>query len=538
MSYLFGDSTPSTLESNFIDFLRDAVDFCVQALTADERIAEGKARTRALETSTAADVAKLEKIAALVPRALDGAPVGDADSAAARCVAAIVQAAEDLVRAAKSEVGAAHDAEIHKRDAAAVSAREGCVKALEALLIKHDLPDMKSDLQIALVGGTRYACRMDVTTTFGLEAALELEVPPNHLLERVVRVDRVMERLEVQVPEMGGWIHKEIRLKAQHLEKHHVVELLLKTGADRLRLRAGADGKGPGFDVLYGDEGSAPRLVRVDDGEKGGEKGGESFDVEEADRPKLIALRDRLAAAATELGRHRKAVLEAKLDGESLRAHAEPARIVERLIGTLAPVVQEIAARSQSVGELVLRRLLGGDRREEIFLSKQELKVKLEPLDAKHRLLFEPLWLARLPESHPPAPLPQKMSMTAPAPAPTTPSNDSLARTPLVPTPIDLLRTPLVPTPGPTIPSFEPPNPDAFKPVPAEPTRPESPLARSIASALGSSPFTPVNPATATLAPPPPPPARAEPPQQASGFIELKDVDVAIEDSSGPTKGN
>jgi hypothetical protein len=534
MSYLFGDSTPSTLESNFIDFLRDAVDFCVQVLAADERITEGKARTRALEASTGADVAKLEKIAALVPKALEGAPIGDADSAAARCVAAIVRAAEDLVRSAKAEVGATYDGELQKRDAAAAGAREGCVKALEGLLIKHDLPDMKSDLRITLVGGTRYACRMDLTTAFGLEAALELEVPPNHLLERVVRVDRVMERLEVQVPEMGGWIHKEIRLKAQHLEKHHVVELLLKAGSDRLRLRVGPDGKGAGFDVLYGGEDEAPRLVRIDDEEKGGE----TFDVEEADRPKLIALRDRLASAATELGHHRKAVLEAKLEGESLRAHAEPARIVERLIATLAPVVQEISARSQSSGELVLRRLLGGDRREEIFLSKQELKVKLEPLAAKHRLLFEPLWLARLPESHPPAPLPQKM---APMPAPTIPSGDSLARTPLVPTPLELLsKTPLVPTPGPTIPSLEPPNPAAFGPAPAEPTRPESPLARSIASALGSSsPFTPVNPpATATLAPPPPPPARVEPPQQASGFIELKDVDVSIEDQSGPSKGN
>ena len=53
-----------------------------------------------------------------------------------------------------------------------------------------------------------------------------------------------------------------------------------------------------------------------------------------------------------------------------MRTHAKPTLLVERLIATMAPVVQEIAARSQSPGELVLRRLLSGDRREEIFLSK------------------------------------------------------------------------------------------------------------------------------------------------------------------------
>ena len=67
-------------------------------------------------------------------------------------------------------------------------------------------------------------------------------------------------------------------------------------------------------------------------------------------------------------------LVEAKIDGEAMRTHAKPTLLVERLIATMAPVVQEIAARSQSPGELVLRRLLSGDRREEIFLSKSELK--------------------------------------------------------------------------------------------------------------------------------------------------------------------
>ena len=35
MSYLYGDSSPSPLESNFIDFLRMAMDFCVHVVLSD-----------------------------------------------------------------------------------------------------------------------------------------------------------------------------------------------------------------------------------------------------------------------------------------------------------------------------------------------------------------------------------------------------------------------------------------------------------------------------------------------------------------------
>jgi hypothetical protein len=50
-----------------------------------------------------------------------------------------------------------------------------------------------------------------------------------------------------------------------------------------------------------------------------------------------------------------------------------------------------------------LRRLLAGDRREEIFLSKAELKQKLEPLNDANRGLFDPLWVSALPSAAPKA---------------------------------------------------------------------------------------------------------------------------------------
>ena len=444
MSYLYGDSTPSKLEVNYVEFLRDTVESCVQLLLADQRIAAGAARTRALDAATAAEIARLQKVGALVPKAFEGTPVGDPASATARCVATIVRSAADAVRAAAAEESANLQAAIDRRDAEAVVEREIFVKAIEALLIKHDLPDMASDTNVSLVGGTRYACRLHVATPFGLDATLEVEVPAGHLFERVVRVDRLAERLEVQVPEMSGWLHKEVKLRAQHLEKHHLAAFSNGPAGSTLRLRLGPDGTGPGYDVTFA-EGEPIRLVRVDEQQKREEP----FEAQEADVPRLRALREKLGAAVGELARHRTKIVEAKLDGESLQSHSKPTLLVDRLIAVLVPETREIAARSQSPGELVLRRSLGGDRREEIFLSVRDLKLKVESLNDHNRALFDALFLegaAPTSRSEPPPPPPPR------AEPPARPATDGSP--PRVPTPLYGV-TPLIPIPKPT-PGAEP----------------------------------------------------------------------------------
>jgi hypothetical protein len=395
MSYLYGDSTPSKLEVNYIEFLRDAVEFSVQVLLADQRIAQGRAQTRTLEHTTVTEVERLQKLGPLVAKAFEGAALGAPDLPTARCAAAILRSANDLVRVEAIRMRDALDAEIGKRDAQATQERDGCVKALEALVVRHDLPGTVVDLHLTVTGGARYAGRARMKTGFGLEAVLDLEIPGNNLFDRVVRVDRLLERLDVQAPEIGGWLHKEVKRRPQHLEKHHISEFSIgSNGGALIKLRLAPDGTGPGFDVLIAREAPRVRLVRADQQEGAAEQ---PFEVDDDDAKKLLALHHKLAVAAAELSGHRRRLVEAKIDGEAMRTHAKPALLVERLIGTMAPVVQEIAARSQSPGELVLRRLLSGDRREEIFLSKIELKLKLEPLGDANRALFEPLWASTMP---------------------------------------------------------------------------------------------------------------------------------------------
>jgi hypothetical protein len=199
------------------------------------------------------------------------------------------------------------------------------------------------------------------------------------------------------------------------------------------------------------------------------QKPDEPFDVQEVDVPKLSALRVKLGAAVSELGRHRTKIVEAKLDGESLQSHSKPTLLVERLIAVLVPETREIAARSQSRSELVLRRSLGGDRREEIFLSRQELAQKLEPLDERNRALFDSLLLdggAPAARSEPP-PAPPPRAETAKPAAPPPAGSPSRVPTPLYGV------TPLNASPKPP-PSPEPPR--ATSPGGEAPPRPTAPF--------------------------------------------------------------
>jgi hypothetical protein len=63
----------------------------------------------------------------------------------------------------------------------------------------------------------------------------------------------------------------------------------------------------------------------------------------------------------------------------------------------MAPVVREIAKRSLAPTELVLKRQTGDGRREEIFVSRRDLQVKLRGLLPATRAVFAPLELGEPP---------------------------------------------------------------------------------------------------------------------------------------------
>jgi hypothetical protein len=394
MPFLYGDSTPSALETNYIDFLRDALDFSARVLGADERRRGSSARADELRRATEIDVARLESFGDAVSRAVVAAMVaaGGDDSPVTRCAQSVVRSSSDLVSAAIDRVRADASAEIAQHVSRAERDQGGAHHALETLLLRHDLPDATTEIRVTLDEGSRYAARLHVHALDDLEAVVDLGIADDHVLSHPLRVDKVVERLEVHAPEISGWLRKEVKLKPQRLDKEYVTSLIVSGSETVIALRSSVDGVGPGYDVVV--RRTAPRvsLTRVGEGTEL-----PSFDLTDEDETRMVALEEALVAAAVGLIDARKSLAEATLGGVPLAEHPSPREMVERLVEKMAPVVREIARHSLGPNELVLKRLLDNGRREEIFVSRQELEQKFEGLGDQWRALFVTLGLAEGP---------------------------------------------------------------------------------------------------------------------------------------------
>jgi len=416
MTWLFGDSSHSTLEINYIDFLRLALDFSVEVLLAEDALAAGRERRRRLESEHAIEVARLEAFGAAVARTVELEGKSD-DSPTGRAAASITRAAADAVKAELAAARTTLAQEVARLELAAASERERCVKALETLLLRHDLPETRTTLQLASTGTSTYVARLRGVTPFGVETLLDLTIPEAHLFAHDVRVDKLSEGLEIKVPEIGGWLRKQSRIAPHRLGKYRIAGLSASGSDVRIELRASHDASAAGFDVTIGGDKPVVRLLPV-----GKEADGQQdlpFEPDAEDSAKLLQLSERLAGSVGELVHSRRALLDAKLDAEPLAAYLRPATLVERLISVMTPTVLAIAQHSAAPGELVLRRLLGGDRREEVFVSKAELVKKLDKLPPSGQAVFEPLGLDAT------AGDPAHAARTRPPPAP-RPASESI----------------------------------------------------------------------------------------------------------------
>src|SRR5580692_2095080 len=97
MAFLYGDSTPSPLESNFLEFLRDPLDFALVVLSADANIERIRARKLAIASAAEEEGERLQTFGRVVIDAIRVAPKGDADSETSRCADALTVLATNAV---------------------------------------------------------------------------------------------------------------------------------------------------------------------------------------------------------------------------------------------------------------------------------------------------------------------------------------------------------------------------------------------------------------------------------------------------------
>jgi len=356
----------------------------------------GIAHRHHLETRAEKDVARLRELEATVTRSIGLAIEGATpDAPVARCSDVIARAVTGAVASSEGDVQASLKAEFQRIEESATKERARCVKAVEQLLLAHDFPGSERELRLDQKKDGGYLAQLHASTPYGVTTALELEVPAGNRFAQAVHVGDLAEGLEIQVPKTGGWLRKESRLATERLGR--LIVTSCRAGARLYQVSLRAEGIAEGYDFAC-----VPRSARVHAIHVAPDLPSPvDFDLNEADAQAVVAFLEKLAGAALELVSNRKALALIQLDGEALEQQRQPSLMVQRLVEVMAPTVREIATRSGSEHELVIRRLLGDGRREERFVRRSELLEKLEPLPAAARALFAPLGLGNVPGKPP-----------------------------------------------------------------------------------------------------------------------------------------
>lgn len=386
MSYLYGDSTTTNLKSNFLEFLRDAVDFAVFLLEADTDIDNGKVRIRKNTEAMEAEIGRLQHFIRTITRAMREAEKGSPDSATAACATHVEKLVAEAERTSVSSMRARLTQYIANIDAEERATRAACFKALETLLAPHDPPDAGTVTRLVLREGGGYDAFVDGRAAFGLAWTFALAIPDGSLWSTAIRIERVAPNLEIRAPQLSGWISKEVKVRPQRLDRHVVTELVSEDRVVRMKLRA-EPGVETGFDFTVDLQAKKVDARRTGAADGDGSIG--PFDVVEEDGALIIALVENLTAGLA-VATRRELTAATWRDGNF---HEVPTftEVVEKLVAMMAPIAREISNRSLKPTELVLRRMLANDRREEVFVEKATLREKYESLSPPLRAFFAPL---------------------------------------------------------------------------------------------------------------------------------------------------
>ena len=389
MKYLYGDASESPLEFDYITFFNDVLDFSVALLSAEDMANEQARQAKQHQEHASAEIEQLGVIGQRLAGALDersglqSMPVTD------RCLSALRDVVASEVQRSESAVNATLEEELGGLQASAAECGRENFQHLETLLLQHELPESSQVVNVRLSKSGRYRAELSGSAT-GIELSWEmnLDIPGDHIFKEPLRVRALMPELSIKVSEEGGWVRKSVQVRTHNLVKYYVVAVRHASDATTVKLRTSAQDQDTGYDLHYNELGEPLSVVSV---AKGAEE--ESFAIRHLDVADLRKLREELDAALSSLSKCGARLRSAELDETSIQEHPHPGVLVARLVAQIAPVVREIAKHSQSPNELVVKRVLSDNRREEIFALKSDLRRKLDPLSPEARARLDPLGL-------------------------------------------------------------------------------------------------------------------------------------------------
>lgn len=405
MSYLYGDSTPFPYDVDYIELSRSAVDCALQLLSAQHAIGSALAREEAQNQQRGLQRGRLTSMAEAVERALHPFLSSDCDSTAQAALRALQGAKVCLEEQRGEGERLATEAATHAQHVIQ-RAGESAHRALEAFLVRHDVPETELGLRLES-SGEGYTGDVSVRSPFGVSATFALRIGAEHAWARVRRVGDLLSNLEIHLPQQSGWLSRRVEMAPVKLERMFVTSVRIAGTELELVVRKNQSG-GSGYRASIDLQGTRGVLLSPVD-ESGAADADPPLTLDGEDGTRMQELASRVLDSVHGLTGLRGTMRSVSLDERPLEQLAWPETVAHRLLAQLAPTVMEISRRSGAPGELVLRRDVGDGRREEIYVTKAELWERLLVLPPERRVAFASLGIS--PPLAGPAPEPPPSSV-------------------------------------------------------------------------------------------------------------------------------
>lgn len=381
-NYLYGDSTTFPLNENFLETAKAAAETCVTLMRADEMAEEERRLVAEAEQRTMVELIHLGKFA----RRVEDIYAHAADPLRAH----VGSAARNMVGEMHREVLRWRDATVQK--ALETAALSQVAPAIGRFFEKHQLPGTTWCVSWRAHDGAGHRTSATVLAKVpgGLEVLFGAAVPRDSIWARPVRVDTLERGIVVHL--MKKRVFRKAAPLPEELDKLYLAEV--HPGEERvvLVLRRSAKRASKGFRIVVPFDAVTPaEIVRL------GEHG-EPIGPVERPSPNDVASLRRLVgaidASLREIVPARSELRTAVYRGTLVEQVERPEALGRLLLSAIAPLVQEIARRSNGRGELCLKRAIGNDgRREEIFIPYGAILAGTTALAPEHQVLFDMLGL-------------------------------------------------------------------------------------------------------------------------------------------------
>src|SRR3569623_564949 len=378
--YRYGDGTPFPLDDNFFESLTAAVEACTGAFMPLTELDTRRDIAKLGRTEADRELAKLTELEKSLSAALSPYMVSEKKAAQAQGVAQkTLQTAKLALQQARAQVEGRVSA--LEAQAAASTASDAVLHALRPFFDQHQLPNAKWIMSWDVRGAEPVANA--VATSGRMMATFSLQPDP---YRQPIRGDQLAESVIVHMMKKG--LLGKAKPAPVELGMYVMVAYEKKSGEHVITLKEKQDRASLGLRYTVGDKGATWQSLSPT-----GAPEGEYNPLDVEDEGGIRRLGEGASNALKDLVSHR----------------------------TLARTIGE---RARMSGELVLKRDIGGGRREELFVPRAQLAAKFAKLPMEYRKPFEDMGIAgedtqpaiQLPESMRPPARPAKPSSPPPPP--------------------------------------------------------------------------------------------------------------------------